>query len=122
MRSGHHQVTSEVTSAGLRGSRRAKGVSRLLAWIAAAFAFGWALESRADLCTPPIANPVACENSKPGNAQSEWQVSSDPSIQGFATDISVNKGGTVRFKVETNATAYRLDIYRMGYYGGLGAR
>ena len=25
---------------------------------------------------------------------------------------------TVRFKVDTNATSYRLDIYRMGYYGG----
>ena len=44
------------------------------------------------------------------------------SIQGFATDISVNHGGTVNFKINTNAEAYRLDIYRMGYYGGRGAR
>ena len=29
---------------------------------------------------------------------------------------------TVSFKVDTAATAYRLDIYRMGYYGGQGAR
>ena len=29
---------------------------------------------------------------------------------------------TVRFKVKTTAAAYRLDIYRMGYYGGNGAR
>ena len=40
-------------------------------------------------------------------------------LQGFATDISVNTGQTVRFKVNTAATAYRLDIYRLGYYGGL---
>ena len=46
----------------------------------------------------------------------------DPSIQGFATNISVNKGTTVSFKINTPATAYRLDIYRMGYYGGNGAR
>ncbi len=46
----------------------------------------------------------------------------DPSIQGFATDISVNKGETIRFKVKTDAANYRLDIYRLGYYGGLGAR
>ena len=44
------------------------------------------------------------------------------SIQGFATDISVNRGGTVTFKVDTNAPDYQLDIYRMGYYGGDGAR
>ena len=43
-------------------------------------------------------------------------------IQGFATDISVNRGQTVNFKIDTNATNYRLDIYRMGYYGGMGAR
>ncbi|MEU0567478.1 DUF4082 domain-containing protein [Nonomuraea sp. NPDC005983] len=36
--------------------------------------------------------------------------------------MSVNHGETVQFKVLTPATAYRLDIYRMGYYGGLGAR
>ena len=43
-------------------------------------------------------------------------------IQGFATDISVDQGGTVGFKVDTNASSYRLDIYRMGYYNGDGAR
>ena len=45
-----------------------------------------------------------------------------PDIQGFATDISVNKGETVSFKVKTDSTNYRIDIYRLGYYGGLGAR
>ena len=38
------------------------------------------------------------------------------------TDISAAPGDTVRFKINTTASAYRLDIYRMGYYGGLGAR
>ena len=28
----------------------------------------------------------------------------------------------MRFKVDTAASDYRLDIYRMGYYGGAGAR
>src|SRR6266545_8244594 len=75
-------------------------------------------------CDPPIANPVACENTKPGNPPSEWDVSGagSSSIQGFATDISVDQGGLIQFKVDTAATAYRLDIYRMGYYGGDGAR
>ncbi|MFB9627332.1 DUF4082 domain-containing protein [Nonomuraea helvata] len=36
--------------------------------------------------------------------------------------MSVNHGETVQFKVLTPSTDYRLDIYRMGYYSGLGAR
>jgi hypothetical protein len=66
-------------------------------------------------------NPVACENLNTGNTG--WDPGpGDPSIQGFATDISVNVGQTVFFKVSTPATSYRLEIYRMGYYGGAGAR
>ena len=34
----------------------------------------------------------------------------------------MDQGGTVSFKVDTPASAYRIDIYRMGYYGGMGAR
>ena len=69
-------------------------------------------------------NPISIENAKTGNPSSQWDISGsgDASIQGFATDISVNKGGTVQFKIKTNATNYRLDIYRLGYYNGLGAR
>jgi hypothetical protein len=69
-------------------------------------------------------NPVAIENTLPGTPQSVWDVTGagDPSIQGFATDMSVNRGQTISFKVATNSTNYRLDIYRLGYYGGLGAR
>ncbi|WP_051244528.1 DUF4082 domain-containing protein [Azohydromonas australica] len=36
--------------------------------------------------------------------------------------MSVNRGGTINFKVDTNASNYRFDIYRLGYYGGRGAR
>src|SRR5262249_42598227 len=75
---------------------------------------------------PPAGNPIVCENQQPGNPQSEWDVSTrdggDPSIQGFATDISYNKGTTVTFKINTTASAYTINIYRMGYYGGMGAR
>ena len=40
-------------------------------------------------------NPVACENEKPGSPPSAWQVSGDgdASIQGYATTMSVNRGG-----------------------------
>ncbi|MGH7724670.1 MAG: N,N-dimethylformamidase beta subunit family domain-containing protein [Candidatus Eiseniibacteriota bacterium] len=69
-------------------------------------------------------NEIVPENLLPGNPQSEWDISGagDGSIQGFATDISVNRGGTIEFKIDTPATSYQIDIYRMGWYGGLGAR
>jgi phosphodiesterase/alkaline phosphatase D-like protein len=75
-------------------------------------------------CAPPLGNPIQCENWKPGNPASEWEIinSGDPTIQGFATDISVDQGQTVTFKISTPASAYRLDIYRLGHYDGLGAR
>jgi len=81
------------------------------------------LIARAAPCDPLVANPVLCENSQPGNDPTEWDVvgSGDPAIQGFATDISVDQGQTVRFKI-TSASPYSIDIYRLGYYAGKGAR
>src|SRR5262249_43380840 len=77
-------------------------------------------------CVPPVANPVLCENSKAGNPSTEWDLpapdAGDPTIQGFANDISFNRGDPVTFKVSTPASAYSINIYRMGYYGGTGAR
>ena len=74
-------------------------------------------------CDAP-ANAIIAENCLAGNPPSEWDVSGagDESIQGFATDISVDAGQAIAFKVDTDATNYRIDIYRLGYYGGLGAR
>ena len=73
-------------------------------------------------CGPPVTSVIACENSLPGTPG--WKISGagDPTIQGFATTMSLNPGGTVHFKIKTDASAYHLDIYRMGYYGGDGAR
>src|SRR5262249_10722459 len=69
-------------------------------------------------------NPIVCENALVGNPASEWDVvgAGDSSIQGFATDISAALGDTVHFKISTTAATFTIDIYRLGYYGGLGAR
>src|SRR5262245_38930024 len=69
-------------------------------------------------------NPIVCENQNTGAPASEWDVfgSGDATIQGFATDISVNRGQTVHFKVKTTASTYQIGIYRLGYYNGMGAR
>ena len=62
-------------------------------------------------CDAP-ANPIVAENCLAGNPPGEWDVSGagDANLQGFATDISVNRGSTVSFKVKSNASNYRLDI------------
>jgi hypothetical protein len=82
-----------------------------------------AAQAATDPCRTP-ANRIVAENCKPGNPATEWDVngSGDPRIQGFATDISVNAGETIAFKVKSDSRVYRLDIYRIGYYGGMGAR
>ena len=70
-------------------------------------------------------NPIVLENQLPGTPPSVWDVAGggDSTIQGFATDISVNQGQTVNFKItDTTRAPYHIDIYRMGYYGGMGAR
>ena len=79
--------------------------------------------SRSQACEKP-ANAIVSENCKEGNPSTEWDIngSGDPKIQGFGTDISVNKGEPISFKIATDSTKYRIDIFRLGYYGGAGAR
>jgi len=82
----------------------------------------------ADAATDPCgpgSNKIVCENSKPGTDPFIWDIgptAGDPTIQGFSTDISVNVGSTVGFKIKSTASKYTIDIYRTGYYQGLGAR
>jgi hypothetical protein len=66
---------------------------------------------------------IIAENALQGTSPNVWDVGFGSSnIEGFATQMSVNRGETIDFKIETDADDYRIDIYRSGYYGGLGAR
>jgi hypothetical protein len=78
-------------------------------------------------------NPTAVENQLAGTAQAVWDIPDtdngtfkygDPAIQGYAVPFSVNLGEMVTFKINPTLTTitYRIDIYRLGYYSGLGAR
>jgi hypothetical protein len=71
-----------------------------------------------------MSNSIVLENQLTGNPDTEWDLSGPgaTNIQGFATDISINRDGTVNFKISTDSANYRIDIYRLGYYGGKGAR
>ena len=73
------------------------------------------------------ANPVQIENAKPGNV--EWHKFGFPSdvhdMEGYADKDSVKAGETIRFFVNANPQidkSYKLTVYRLGWYGGLGAR
>jgi uncharacterized protein (TIGR03437 family) len=69
------------------------------------------------------ANQVQLENAKPGSAG--WalsNVSRNGEIEGYASVTSVNRGGTVSLYVNTTDAEYSIEIYRMGWYSGKGAR
>ncbi|PYU10769.1 MAG: hypothetical protein DMG37_19195, partial [Acidobacteria bacterium] len=109
---------------GFRRKEFARGILRVLIKVfALAFACSCTGFAAYASCSAPQ-NPIEAENCLPGNPQSEWYVlnAGSPNIQGFTTDISVNAGQTVNFKVATNASSYTMDIYRLGYYQGNGAR
>ncbi len=114
---------SATYTATLRGGSTDPRI-RDLAGNALAAPVAWSFTTEATSACAAPANAVVAENCLTGNPPSEWEVAGagDSSIQGYATQISVNRGSTVSFKVDTNATAYRFDIYRIGYYGGSGAR
>ena len=73
-------------------------------------------------------NKIVTENENAGTPESVWAIhgsfdnEGDPQIEGFATQISTNAGQTVSFKIDTASNGYTINIYRLGYYGGNGAR
>ena len=76
---------------------------------------------------PPTTNPIVLENQLAGTPKSVWYVNpgqDSTKLEGFTTAISTNIGGTVQFKIDnlTGSPNYQIQIYRLGYYGGDGAR
>jgi len=114
--------------AGLLGRRvptRRLVISLILAVILGLLSLNNAPAARAaGPCGPPVTSVIACENTLPGDPPSDWQVSGagDSTIQGFATSMSVNAGQTENFKINATAWAYHIDILRIGWYQGNGAR
>ncbi|MBI1276584.1 MAG: hypothetical protein GC179_00510 [Anaerolineaceae bacterium] len=71
-------------------------------------------------CTQP-ANAIVAENCLPGT--DVWkQIDYSPMIEVFASETSVNAGSNIGFYVASQTEKFDLSIYRIGYYGGAGAR
>ncbi len=75
-----------------------------------------------------VNNPIVAENQLTGSTQ--WQIPWGSSatdavgqIKGYASAASINKGGNITFYVTVNPSqTYTVDVYRMGWYQGLGGR
>jgi hypothetical protein len=69
-------------------------------------------------------NQVQRENRLPGTrAWALTQTASEGQIVGYASEVSVLPGQVVHFHVSTSPAApYQIYIYRLGWYGGTGAR
>ena len=69
------------------------------------------------------ANHVAHENALPGTA--DWHLDNPAllrEIEGYASATSVNGGDIISLFVNTNAPSFTLEVFRTGWYQGLGAR
>ncbi len=67
-------------------------------------------------------NKITCENDLTGNDRTEWDTNPHGTVEGYGDQMSVNLGQTVNFKIRSAALTLQVDIYRMGYYRGKGAR
>jgi hypothetical protein len=109
-------------SAGPKTNRRTR--QALIALLCAVAAVAHPASSSAAL------NPIQLENAKPGT--SAWNLPGDtataiatPSnnIEGYASEISVAPGDVLDLHVSTTPAApYRVELYRLGWYQGLGGR
>ncbi len=46
----------------------------------------------------------------------------DTKIRGYASETSINHGDSIKLYVSTGQPSYNLEVYRMGWYQGTGAR
>ena len=68
-------------------------------------------------------NATARENQKPGTA--DWQLENPATsreIEGYASLTSVNIGSEIKLFVNTKEPNYTIEIFRTGWYDGLGGR
>jgi hypothetical protein len=109
-----------------RARCRARRLPLLLAVLLA-----WAIGSLGpSVSGATAANPIVVENQNAGTTGWQighpgFQVADDVNkqIKGYASATSVNKGGSIDFKVSVNpAQTYTIDFYRLGWYAGLGGR
>jgi N,N-dimethylformamidase beta subunit-like protein len=84
-----------------------------------------AVVAAAALVAGGTTNPIQTENAQPGAAPATWLEPAYPptSIEGYASEVSVLPGDQVHLHVSTQeGYRYRVEVYRLGWYAGFGAR
>ncbi len=72
---------------------------------------------------PAGQNPVQVENALPGSTAWQRQLAGAGAIEGYPSETSVLPGSMLRLHVSTQpAASYRVDVFRLGWYQGAGAR
>src|SRR4029079_12968075 len=106
----------------MRKPARTQG-TRALVWLLA-FAMSTAWFVAAPPSTALAANAIQTENAKPGTPN--WYdfaaSATQDAINGYGSKISVNHGDSIDLYITTTAASFTIDIFRTGYYGGVGAR
>ena len=71
-------------------------------------------------CSAP-ANPIVAENCRTGTAA--WAMDAvDGRVEGFFDQASVDRGQAVALRVRSDDPEVRIEVFRSGYYEGLGGR
>ncbi len=72
----------------------------------------------------PNTNPIVNENNCKGAGSQQWQIDNGRTydLGGFATQTSYDLGENVTLKIGAYSKTVDISIFRMGYYGGDGAR
>jgi hypothetical protein len=73
----------------------------------------------------PPPNPIQVENARAGSPAGTWLQPAVPptNVEGYTSEVSVLPGETVHFHVSTDeGEQYRIEVYRLGWYRGDGAR
>ena len=70
-----------------------------------------------------VTTTIIAENQRPGTP--DWEITNPAlhqEIEGYASLTSVNGGDAIDLLVSTRAAHYAIDVFRMGWYAGTGAR
>ncbi|MFE1381889.1 N,N-dimethylformamidase beta subunit family domain-containing protein [Streptomyces sp. NPDC058740] len=108
------------------GRRQVLGAAAALVLGGAATAGSGGTASAAAGSAPPDTGPrldVRAENRLPG--ATGWRITTPGTaraLEGFADQCSVPPGGTVGLRVSTTAPRFTVTAFRIGWYGGAGAR
>jgi hypothetical protein len=98
------------------------GISRIAAAALIALTLTGCVTQREPRGAPPL-NATALENERQGSV--EWEITSPAlarEIEGYASRTSINRGDAIDLFVSTLDPSYTIDVFRMGWYGGAGAR